>query len=572
MLHQPAGHSSAATYNRLMRNMKNRFFAPVIKYMNGKINIWLPVIMTIMLAGGIQIGLMLKGSGNASIFNKSGIGTLEQVLDYVQAKYVDTVSLDRLEDGAIEKVLENLDPHSTFIPSRDLKEVNQELEGNFEGIGIEFFVVQDSVMVVNVISGGPAESVGILSGDRIVTINDSLVAGKKIADGEIVKQLRGKKGSKVKIGIWRKNANDLLHFTITRDKIPIYSVDAVYMIDAKTGFIKINRFSETTYDEFMNALKQLKTDGMTKLIIDLRQNGGGYLNAATDITDELLDQQKLMVYTKGRVYSRTDYKTRVLGQFEEGALAILIDEGSASASEIVTGAIQDWDRGIVVGRRSFGKGLVQEQYGLTDGSALRLTVAKYYTPSGRCIQKPYTRNIDDYYNDLTDRYHNGEFTSKDSIHQTDTVKYYTSQGRLVYGGGGIMPDIFVPLDTSNANNKFLNAILSQGLIQQFAYGYYHDHPGMLDAYPDAGDFRKRYHVSSELFSKFLAMAEKNEIRPEPDELAKAQSYISLRIKAFLAREKFSQDAFYAVLYDEDETVLKAVKSMNKDVTAFKPYQ
>ncbi len=540
--------------------------------MNKKFNIWLPVIMTTILIVGIQIGQMLNGSKKPSIFSNSNIGTLEQVLDYVQAKYVDTVNLERLEDGAIEKVLENLDPHSTFIPSSDLKAVNQELEGNFEGIGIEFFVVKDTVMVVNVLSGGPAESVGLLSGDKIITINDSLFAGKNIGDGEVVKQLRGKKGSKVTIGIKRKNSNTLLSFTITRDKIPIYSVDASYMIDANTGLIKINRFSETTYDEFMQALQKLKNEGMSKLIIDLRQNGGGYLNAATDITDELLDQPKLMVYTKGRVYSRTDYKTRVLGQFEDGALAILIDEGSASASEIVTGAVQDWDRGIVVGRRSFGKGLVQEQYGLTDGSALRLTVAKYYTPSGRCIQKPYNHDVDDYYNDLTDRYHNGEFTNRDSIHQKDTVKFYTSQGRLVYGGGGIMPDIFVPLDTSNNSNNFLNAVLSQGLIQQFAYGYYHDHPGMLDSYADVATFRKKYTVNNEIFSSFLALAENNKIQPKETELASAKGYILLRIKSFLAREKFSQDAFYAVLFDEDETVLQAVKSMNKDVTAFNPYQ
>ncbi len=556
----------------LMQRIKNRFFAFPNKQMNKKFNIWLPVIMTTILIVGIQIGQMLNGSKKPSIFSNSNIGTLEQVLDYVQAKYVDTVNLERLEDGAIEKVLENLDPHSTFIPSSDLKAVNQELEGNFEGIGIEFFVVKDTVMVVNVLSGGPAESVGLLSGDKIITINDSLFAGKNIGDGEVVKQLRGKKGSKVTIGIKRKNSNTLLSFTITRDKIPIYSVDASYMIDANTGLIKINRFSETTYDEFMEALQKLKNEGMSKLIIDLRQNGGGYLNAATDITDELLDQPKLMVYTKGRVYSRTDYKTRVLGQFEDGALAILIDEGSASASEIVTGAIQDWDRGIVVGRRSFGKGLVQEQYGLTDGSALRLTVAKYYTPSGRCIQKPYNHNVDDYYNDLTDRYHNGEFTNKDSIHQKDTAKFYTSQGRLVYGGGGIMPDIFVPLDTSNTSNNFLNAVLSQGLIQQFTYGYYHDHPGMLDSYADVSTFRKKYTVSNEIFSSFLALAENNKIQPKESELASAKGYILLRIKSFLAREKFSQDAFYAVLFDEDETVIQAVKSMNKDVTAFNPYQ
>lgn len=538
--------------------------------MNRKFNIWLPIIMAFILVAGIQIGLVLKGTGKPPIFSGSRSSTLDQVLDYVQAKYVDTVNLEHLQDGAIERVLENLDPHSTFIPASDLKEVNQELEGNFEGIGIEFFIVSDTVMVVNVISGGPAESAGMLSGDKIISINDSLFTGNKIRDLDVVSQLRGKKGTKVKIGVLRKQRNPLLYFTLTRDKIPMYSVDAAYMIDAKTGLIKINRFSETTYDEFMKSLSELKQQGMTRLIIDLRQNGGGYLNAATDIADELLDQQKLMVYTKGRVYTRTDYKTRVLGQFEDGPLAILIDEGSASASEIVTGAIQDWDRGIIVGRRSFGKGLVQEQYGLNDGSALRLTVAKYYTPSGRCIQKPYHHDLNDYYNDLSDRYRNGEFTNKDSIHLPDTTRFYTSKGRLVYGGGGIMPDIFVPLDTSNNSNAFLNAILSQGLIQQFSYSYFHDHPGLLDGHRDVIAFRNNFKISDQIFASFLQLADSKQVLYNEAELNNAKPYINLRIKAFLAREKFSQDAFYAVLFDEDPTVLKALYAMNKEVSAFRP--
>ena len=351
----------------------------------------------------------------------------------------------------------------------------------------------------------------------------------------------------------------------------MYSIDAAYMINPQTGFIKINRFSETTYDEFMNAIKKLKSREWLNLIMDLRQNGGGFLNAATDILDELLDQPKLMVYTKGRVYSRTDYKTRVLGQFEQGSLALLIDEGSASASEIVAGAVQDWDRVVIVGRRSFGKGLVQEQYALSDGSALRLTVAKYYTPSGRCIQKPYNHNLDEYYNDLSERYQNGEFTNRDSIHQKDTVKYYTSKGRLVYGGGGIMPDLFVALDTTNNNNAFLNSVLNQGLIQQFAYGYYHDHPGMLDGYSSLYNFRANYKVNSDLFNSFVAFAEKNNIDPVDRELSAASVFISQRLKAFLGREKFSQDAFYAVINDEDETVQQALTTLNKDVTAFNPY-
>jgi carboxyl-terminal processing protease len=544
--------------------------AELIK-MNRRFNIWLPVIIAFMLVAGIQIGLLLSHNQKTNLFAGKSNTTLDEVLSYVQAKYVDTINVNHLEDGAIEKMLENLDPHSTYIPSEDLKEVNQELEGNFEGIGIEFFIVTDTIMVVNVISGGPAESVGILSGDKIISINDSSFAGKDVTDRSVVNHLRGEKGSKVKVGILRKGKNSPLYFEITRDKIPFYSVDASYMIDDQTGFIKINRFSETTYDEFMDAIRKLKQQGMSKLVIDLRQNGGGFLNAATDIIDELLDQPKLMVYTKGRVYSRTDYKTRVLGQFEEGSLAVLTDEGSASASEILAGAIQDWDRGVIVGRRSFGKGLVQEQYGLSDGSALRLTVAKYYTPSGRCIQKPYDHDLTAYYNDIANRYQKGEFTSRDSIHQEDTIKYYTSKGRVVYGGGGIMPDVFVPLDTSNNGNKFLNNVLNEGLIQQFSYGYFLDHKGLLDHYENATNFRRNFNVSEDLFNSFMTYVGQHDIHGDARETEKARAYITLRIKAFLGREKFSQDTFYAVINDADETIQSALQAMTKDVTAFNPY-
>ncbi len=307
---------------------------------------------------------------------------------------------------------------------------------------------------------------------------------------------------------------------------------------------------------------------MSRLVIDLRQNGGGLLTAATDIIDELLDQEKIMVYTKGRVFSRQDYKTRVLGEFEEGPLAILIDEGSASASEIVAGAIQDWDRGVIVGRRSFGKGLVQEQYGLSDGGALRLTVAKYYTPSGRCIQKPYDKNLDDYYGEVVNRYHNGEVLNADSIHLNDTVKYYTSKGRVVYGGGGIIPDVFVSLDTSNNGNSFLNAVLNQGLIQQFSYDYYQNHSGFLNQYSSADQFRQQFAVGNDIYNSFLDYADQHKASGSEADKTEAKNFIALRIKAFLAREKFSQDAFYAVINDADPVVSKATDAMSRDVTAF----
>ncbi len=537
--------------------------------MNRRLSIWLPLIMAIVLAMGIQIGTLLNSTKKTSFFSHNNLNTLNEVMDYVKAKYVDTINMSTIEDGAISNVLEQLDPHSTFIPSTDLKEVNQELEGNFEGVGIEFFLVQDTIMVVSVISGGPSEKAGILAGDRIITINDSTFAGIKIRDNTVISHLRGESGTNVRVGIKRNGVAKLLPFTIIRDKIPMYSIDASYMIDKKTGYIKINRFSETTYDEFESALKKMKSQGITQLVIDLRQNGGGLLDAATDIVDQLIDQQKLIVYTKGRVYSRVDYKTRVMGEFEEGNLAILIDEGSASASEIVTGAIQDWDRGVVVGRRSFGKGLVQEQYGLSDGGALRLTVAKYYTPSGRCIQKPYDHNINNYYDEVSNRYSDGEVLNADSMHINDTARYFTSLGRVVYGGGGIIPDIFVPLDTSNNNNSFLNGVLNAGLLQQFTYTYFHNHTQMLDQYSSLDLFREQFNVSDAVYADFISYAVKNGVKVNSIQQEKAKDFISLRIKAFLAREKFNSGAFYAVINDADPVLKKAMDALGKDITAFK---
>jgi carboxyl-terminal processing protease len=525
-------------------------------------------MMALVMALGIQIGLLLKNSKQTALFSGSKLNTLEEVLDYVQAKYVDTVNMAQLQDGAINDILEHLDPHSTFIPARDLKSVNQELQGNFEGIGIEFFIVADTITVVNVISGGPAEQIGLQAGDKIIAINDTSFTGSDIEDMDVVNHLRGPKGTKVTVQVKRRGVTKPLSFTITRDKIPMYSVDAAYMINDLTGYIKINRFSETTYDEFIRSIQKLKQSGMKELIVDLRQNGGGLLSAATEITDEFLDQQKLMVYTKGRVYSRLDYKTRVLGDYEQGPLAILIDEGSASASEIVAGAMQDWDRAVIVGRRSFGKGLVQEQYGLSDGSALRLTVAKYYTPSGRCIQKPYDHNLGNYFSEVVNRYRGGEVLMADSIHVNDTMKYYTSKGRVVFGGGGIIPDVFVPLDTSNNGNPFLNALLNQGLIQQFSYSWYHDHQTALAAYSTVNQYRKEFRLPDDVFAAFLSYAARSNVQGTPEEISDARDFISLRIKAFFAREKFTPDSYYPVINDEDPVVRAAIDAIKQDVTAF----
>ena len=379
--------------------------------------------------------------------------------------YVDEVDEDKIVEEAIIKMLAQLDPHSLYSNPEEVKKLNEPLQGNFDGIGVQFNMVQDTLFVVQTISGGPSEKVGILAGDRIVIVNDSTIAGIKMSTEEIMRRLRGPRGSKVDLKVLRRGVNELLPFTIKRDRIPIYSIDAAYMLKDKIGYIRIDRFGATTSKEFSDALTKLKKQGMKDLILDLQGNGGGYLNAAIDLANEFLNTKDLIVYTEGKRNPRSEFYAKGNGQFQDGKLAILIDEFSASASEIVTGAIQDWDRGIIVGRRSFGKGLVQRPVDLPDGSMIRLTVARYYTPSGRCIQKPYT-NIEKYNEDLIDRYNKGEMSNADSIHFPDSLQYTTKRlGRTVYGGGGIMPDYFVPIDTTRFT-KYHRQLRDKGIILQ----------------------------------------------------------------------------------------------------------
>lgn len=441
--------------------------------MKGNIKIWMPVMMAVVLVMGIQMGMLLSGGDKISFGGNGKPNTMEEVLSYISAKYVDTVNLASIKQKGIEALLLQLDPHSVFIPFKRLQEVNQQMHGSFEGVGIEFFPVFDTATVVNVIQGGPSSQAGIKKGDKIVSVNDVNVAGKNYADDSIKGKLKGPGGTKVKIGVKRRGETELKYFTIIRGKIPLSSVTASYMITPEIGYIKMERFSETTEDEMHSALNRLKESGMKKLILDLRGNGGGVLDIAVDIADEFLSEKKLVVYTVGRVYPKKEYYTGKTGLFEKGEMCLLIDDESASASEILAGALQDYDRAIVVGRRSFGKGLVQEQYTLSDSSGLRLTVARYYTPSGRSIQKSYKDGTENYYHDLLNRYGNGELTNKDSIKLTDTTKYYTESGRVVYGGGGIVPDVFVAVDTSlfGASVAGLSPTLIQEAAYQFAINY-----------------------------------------------------------------------------------------------------
>jgi carboxyl-terminal processing protease len=530
------------------------------------IKIWLPFMMAIVLAGGMFLGFRLEqhNAQKIRLFGPARNTKFDEIMNYIEANYVDDVKKDDLYDGAINAMLANLDPHSVYIPAKEIAGVEEEMVGNFEGIGIEFFIVNDTIMVVTPISGGPSELLGMQAGDRIIKINDSLVAGIKIQNSDVVKKLKGPGGTKVKVSIKRNGSPNLIDYTITRDKIPLYSLDAGFMVKDGIGYIKINRFSATTYEEFMKKLMELQAKGMTKLILDLRENPGGFLEQATAILDEILDGRKQMVYTQGRSFPKMEYNAKVPGRFEDGKIAILMDEGSASASEIVAGAIQDWDRGIIVGRRSFGKGLVQDQYQLPDGSALRLTIAKYFTPSGRCIQKSYKEGLDDYNQDVVDRYKHGEIFNKDSIHNDETMVFYTKiKHRKVFGGGGITPDFFVPLDTSTFN-PLLGEIISKGLIQQFAYNYYSSNKEKFANYKDIKDYNSNFKIDETMYGTFINYAYQSGVSKSLEKYKIiSQSELSKRLKAFFAKQKWQNDGFYPLILEDDKTFRKALLEIEK---------
>jgi carboxyl-terminal processing protease len=485
---------------------------------------------------------------------------VQDIISFVKLKYVDTVNTDQLTDQVIEKMLSTLDPHSVYIPKKDLEQTNESLEGNFEGIGIEFYIVQDTITVVSAINGGPAELVGIRAGDKIVQIEDTIVAGKKIKNEDVTHKLRGEGGSKVKVLVMRSGGGGLMTFTITRGKIPLYSIDASYMIDAKVGYIKINRFSATTHKEFKHKLKELNEKGMKSLIIDLRQNPGGYLNAATEIVDELLEGEKLIVYTKGKSADKLEYKSGIPGEFENGKLCVLIDQGSASASEILSGAVQDWDRGTIIGRTSFGKGLVQEQYELPDGSALRLTVARYYTPSGRCIQRPYGKGTEEYYNEINDRFKKGDFIHEDTTKSADTTVYRTAHGREVHGGGGIKPDIFVPLDTAQ-DFDYLYRI--RVFIPEFIYKQYSARPDMLDGYQSLATYGAGYRVPAAMQEAFVESMKAQKFDLDPARYHKLLPRVEEYLKAYLAKQKWQSDGFYYIINQDDIVMTKALEQFKK---------
>ena len=473
--------------------------------------------------------------------------------------YVDETNPDKLVESAIIGMLEELDPHSTYSNAEEVKKMNEPLQGNFDGIGIQFNMAEDTLFVIQPVSGGPSEKVGILAGDRITHVNDTLIAGVKMTTEDIMRRLKGPKGTKVDVKVVRRGVDETLAFTIERDKIPVYSLDASYMATPKVGYIKINRFAATTHQEFMDALASLKGQGMQDLILDLQGNGGGYLNAAIDIANEFLGAGELIVYTEGRRNPRREFFAKGDGKHQSGRLVVLVDEYSASASEIVAGAVQDWDRGMVVGRRTFGKGLVQRPIDLPDGSMIRLTVARYYTPAGRCIQKPY-ESIEQYNADLIERYNRGEMMSADSIHFPDSLKCMTlKKGRTVYGGGGIMPDNFVPVDTTRFT-KYHSQLSNRGVLLKV-------HFQLIDAcrdkwtkeYDDYAKFSQKFEPDESMMQQLIAEGEKVGVKYDEEQYRKSESLIKLQLKALIARDLWDMNEYYHTINVVNESVNKALE-------------
>jgi len=528
-----------------------------------KLRVFLPLLCSVVLAAGIYIGYRLgnqPGAKQTYILNTNRPGTLQEILGLTRLKYVDSIDLHLLKTEAIQGILSHLDPHSVYIPPAEVASVNEDLEGSFQGIGVEFLVIDDTINITGVIAGGPSSKAGVETGDKLIRVGDSKVAGVHITTRHIKSLLRGPSDSRVQLTFLR--GNEPVSLQIRRGTIPIESIDAAYMIRPGIGYIRINRFAASTYGEFMEAMLALQKDSLHQLIIDLRQNAGGYLDAAVNIADELLSDQKLIVYTQGKHYPRTEYTCHKSGVFEKGGLAILVDGGSASASEILSGAIQDWDRGTIIGRRTFGKGLVQEQYKLSDGGALRLTVARYYIPSGRSIQRSYQQGAEAYYDDILQRYAHGELTHADSIHFADTTRYYTRLNhRRVFGGGGIMPDVFVPIDTIRLDSV-IGALYRDNMLFEFAYEYYSRHKAEFARFNELSDYVKHYRLSRPVREAFDRFIQKHGLGEESLWNPADRDEVDLRIKAFLARTKWQLKGYYEVMNTRDRVVNKAVEILS----------
>ncbi len=526
-----------------------------------RFNIWTPLTFSVILILGILIGFQL----NKYLAKKRPISNvverndrLEEIIDIISTKYVDSVNTDSLYEDAVNGILKHLDPHTVYIPAKDLASVTEDLEGNFKGIGVEFYILKDTLMITSVLKNGPSADAGIQPGDKVLKVNDSSIVG--YSSENIISKLRGLEGSSVKLNLLRSSENRTLDVDVKRGVIPIFSIDAAYMIDAETGYIRINRFSATTYREFMKALNTLLAAGMKQMILDLRQNPGGYLDAATAIADELIGGDKLLVYTQGRASEKEEYMSGQKGRFEQGKLVVLVDEGSASASEILAGAVQDWDRGVVIGRRSYGKGLVQEQFELGDGSALRLTIARYFTPSGRSIQRPYDKGREVYEEEFENRYKNGSLTLPDTFRGTDTIRYFTEQKhRVVYGGGGIKPDIITPYETNRFAGE-LYELLSSPILNNTIYEYFSRHSKEMSVYKTFKQFDASFNVTPQLMSDLKAGFQpefgKQVAKVWTD--ARAMEVLRNRIKALLARMLFRSAGYYQEINKDDNVIQRSL--------------
>ena len=539
--------------------------------MNNRHFIWVIVLIIVSLLLGFFIGKYYRDKGPQVKLLRSGQNKINETLEVINVNYVDTVDIDHLTESAVKKIINELDPHSSYIPAADVESANEDLESTFSGIGIQFNMNTDTIIVISVISGGPAEKAGLLPFDRIITVNDSVVAGQEIGTTKMMKMLRGPKNSKVELGIQRGNAEELAKFEITRGDIPNYSVDVSYKVSDNIGYIKVSKFARSTFNEFLTAIAKLKKEGVRGFIIDLRDNPGGYMESAIYMINEFLSKDQMIVYTQGRTYSRTDTYSNGKGSCQEAPLVILINELSGSASEIFSGAIQDNDRGMIIGRRSYGKGLVQTKLDLSDKSELLLTIARYYTPSGRCIQKDYEMGKSEEYSmDIYNRFEHGEFYYADSIKMNDSLEYKTINGRTVYGGGGIMPDIFIPRDTSGITSYFSN-LINTGVLYQFALEYSDKNHDRLDKF---GNYKELYEHLKQLplVDELADYAENKGIKKRPTLINISQSLIETQVRAYIIRNFFDNDGFYPIFLKDDATLNKAVEVIRKGIWKPEDYE
>ena len=533
-----------------------------------------PTLTIVCLIIGFLIGNAVSNQANAQraniqsnkLFgNTTSLNKIDLLLGIIESSYVDVINMDSIREEVAKEIIKSLDPHSAYIPKEDLEMVNSELSASFSGIGIQFSIQNDTVQVVSVISGGPSEGIGILAGDKIVTVNDTAFTGKTISNERVMHALRGPKNTLVTLGIVRNGQSEELKFTITRGDIPVHSVDAKFIIPtskSKIGFVRVSRFAENTYNEFITALSELRSQGANTYIIDLRENSGGYMDQAIRMANEFLSRGDMIVYSEGRAYSRYEAKANGAGRFQSEKIVVLIDNFSASASEIFAGAMQDNDRATIIGRRSFGKGLVQQQIPFEDGSAIRLTVARYFTPSGRCIQKPYKMGEqDDYAQDLLDRFEHGEFFSADSIHFADTTAYYTKNGRKVMGGGGIMPDIFVGRDTS-LYTPYFNIVSNRAYTYQFAYQYTNKYRTELNKYKDWQSLEKHL-LKANWLNEFVAFAKEKGVEPNEEQIAISRPLLIRIVNAYIVRNILNDEGFYPLFERDDDITKKAVEELTK---------